>query len=149
MTKRLFSLRTAILLPYILAIIVILTISMTLWTRDYNWLVDEQANKVLTALSENTKQELFTFLSEPLRVNKLFAATISDQEMYDRDDMSDIQSLSTNFIKKTKAELSQLSVISFGDEKKNYVGIRANSTPGSYTLMLQDSRTKGFKHLQK
>lgn len=61
MKKKLFSLRTAILLPYMLAIIVILTISMTLWTRDYNWLVDEQGNKVLTALSENTKQELFTF----------------------------------------------------------------------------------------
>lgn len=147
MKKRLISLRTAILLPFVLVVFLILGIFMFLWAVDYNWLVNEQGAKFLTALSTNTNQELNTLLSEPLRINELFASTITNNRLYGMADSGQIESITTDYLKKLAPSLPQISVISYGDENKNYVGLRKNSSDNSYSLMLQDTRTNNILNI--
>lgn len=147
MKRKNISLRTAIIVPFILLTLLMLTISTTLWTRDYKWLVDTQSERILSALNANTKQKLNTFLSEPQRINTLFANAISDRCLYGKFSTEDIQSLSSSFMLRTRPALPQIGVISYGDENNNFVGIRANQSTGDCSLLLKDSRTNGLLNI--
>ena len=142
MKKRLVSLRTAILVPFILVVFLILGIFMILWAADYNLLVNEQGTKILSAMSTNTNQELNSLLSEPLRINELYSSTIMNYHLYGKSDVSEIQKITSEYVKKLAPSMPQIGIMCFGDENGNFVGVRPNGADKGYSLMLHDSRTK-------
>lgn len=143
MRKPLISLQTAILVPFMFIIMSMLILSIILWTRDYNRLVEEQGQKILGSLIAQTKSDLGMFLNEPKHINKLFASTIAVHEYYNREDLSDIQMLAYNFFNSIRSEIPQISVLSYGDQNKSFVGLRSNENANKMSLLLQDSRTDG------
>lgn len=147
MKKRLVSLRTAILVPFILVVFLILGIFMILWTADYNWLVNEQGTKMLSAMNTNTNQELNNLLNEPLHINELYASTIMNARLYNKTDVSAIENITTEYTKKLAQSMPQIGVLSYGDENGNFIGIRVNGPGKGYSLMLKDSRTKGLLNI--
>jgi len=140
MNNRLISLRTAILTPFILVVFLILGLFMLLWSSDYNYLVNEQGTKILSAMNANTNQELSILLSEPRRINELFARSISSSKAFGKADGTEIEKITSDYLKQISPTLPQVAVLSFGDENKNFIGLRVNKDR-SFSLMLQDART--------
>lgn len=134
------SLRTAVILPIVVIMLAILTMFVVFNARDYDFLAQEQGTRILEALYQNTEQRLRALLLEPQRVAKIYGDYISRQELYDYDDLSDVEVYTLEFMAKLRDDLPQISVMAFGDEVGNYIGIRANDD-SSLDLMLKDSRT--------
>ena len=61
-------------------------------------------------------------------------------------DLSQIETIARTYLKTVQGSLSQISVISYGDEKQRFVGIRANGT-NDFSLMLKDERTNGMLNI--
>jgi PAS domain S-box-containing protein len=141
MFKRLFSLKNAIIIPFISLILLLVIIIASLWQFDYNWLSNEQGNKILYSLNENIKIRLNNMLSEPLRINQLLAAEIQREMSYGKDNAADIEDLIIGLTKNIHSQLPQISVVGYGDENKNFVALRVNDDD-TFTLMLSDSRTE-------
>lgn len=141
MPRKLMSIRTAVILPFVAIMIMIIAVFLILWQKDYNWLVKEQGGKMLHAMSDNTKQRVTYMLSEPLRINKLYEQVISKDELYGKPSVEDIQDYTLEVINELSKELPQISVISYGDENGNFIGYRTRNDQNGFDLMLKDSRT--------
>lgn len=143
MKKTYISLRMAVIFPLIVVVISVLTISLVRSKTDYEFLAKEQGSKIVEALSDNTQNKLNSILSEPLRTAELIANIIGKEKMFLGEDLSKVEEYQVTLMKRLKKDLPQISVISYGDENGNYVGIRDNGQNKGYSLMLKDKRTDG------
>lgn len=141
MPKKLMSIRTAVILPFVAIMVMIIAVFVVLWQKDYNWLVKEQGGKMIHAMSDNTKQRVTYMLSEPLRINKLYEQVISKDGLYGQASAEAIQDYTLDVMKSLSQDLPQISVISYGDENGNFIGYRKRSDEKGFDLMLKDSRT--------
>lgn len=141
MKTKQISLRRAITLPLLLVLIGTFIISAIRYTADYNFLAVNQGTKIVEAMKKNTQNELNSILSEPLIMTELIGETISKQKMHLNEDLSDIQDYQMNLMRILKEKMPQVSVISYGDENGNYVGVRNNGIDQENSLMLKDKRT--------
>ncbi len=146
MRKKKSTLKKALLLPIISIILMIILTFSVLWQFDYSWLSNEHSQKVLNALNENIQIKLDSYLNEPLRINQMLADIIAYQSLYRSTDSSEIESILLNISKDYYTDLPQISVIGYGGENQNFVGIRLNDD-GSQSLMLKDSRTDGLLNI--
>lgn len=141
MKKKLISIKTAIILPFVIIMCVIVITFITLWKLDFDWISKEQGSKLLKLTNENTKQKISFMLAEPLRINQFYNDFISRENIYNQTDMSILQEYTLHLIKNIDSSVPQISVISYGDINKNFIGYRTNNEPNKYDLMLQDIRT--------
>lgn len=143
---RRISIKSALLIPFGIFIGVLLGLLIFVWQRDYNWLAKEQGSKIVTAVNERTQQTLNELLLDPQRLNKVFASELRNRELTDLEDLNEIQQMAQSYFETVQSDLSQISVISYGDEQGRFVGIRANAMD-DFSLMLKDERTDGLLNI--
>lgn len=140
MKSKFYSLKTAIILPVILLITLILMVEGFLWKLDYDFLAKEQGTKILYALNDTTQERLNHLLTEPQNVNRIMG-----QELLMHDLSSDtFQNVEAYFNALTHTlynSMPQISAIGYGAENSNYIGIRYGADFSN--LMLKDARTNG------
>ena len=139
-TKKQFSLRSAVMLPFIT--VLLLTLSVVFYTQNnsYEKLVDDVSGKILTSYTQNTHADLNIFLKAPFIAVQNMVDQIQRYQMYKPNDTKEMQSyLEHSFLGLYKG-LEQMDVLSFGGEQKEYVGFRRESNR-ALSLMLQDKRT--------
>lgn len=139
-------LRTALLIPYMVFIGVLVSLLIFVWQRDYEWIANEQGSKMATAVNENTIHRIDEFMMDPERVNALFASELKFLLSNDTKDLSVIQKHALNFLKTALGDTGNISVVSYGDEMGRFVGFRLNDD-GSISLMLKDERTNGLLNI--
>jgi PAS domain S-box-containing protein len=140
------SIKTALFIPFGIFIAVLLGMLIFVWQQDYNWLAKEQGGKIVTAVNQNTKQKLHEILMAPQEINAVYASTLSTRDLTDGKDLSEIQAVTETYIKTIRETMPQISVVSYGDEKKRFVGLRTNDDT-TYSLMLKDERTNAFLNI--
>ena len=144
MRNRFISLRLAVTMPLIIVLIATFVISIMRYKADYEFLAKEQGSKIVEALTNNTQNELNAILSQPLIMAEIIGCTITNEKMFLGEDLSDIENYQKSLMKSLKAKIPQISVISYGDENGNYIGIRDNGEGKEFSLMLKDVRTGGL-----
>lgn len=145
MIKRI-SIKTALVLPFMIFICVILLMLVSVLQSDYNWLAKEQGTKMAIAVNENTQQKLNELLQDPERINQIFATEIREMALSEQGDLAQMGNVALAYMKTVQENTPQVSVLSFGDEKGRFVGIRANDS-GDFSLMLKDERTAGMLNI--
>jgi len=134
------SLRTAVIVPIVIIMLMILGIFVYFNQRDYDFLAKEQGSKILEALYLNTEQRISELLMEPQRANGYYEDYIARAELFDLEDKVEVEAYTLEFMKKVRQDLPQISAMSFGDEQGDFAGFRVNDDD-SYGLMVKDSRT--------
>jgi len=145
-TTKKISLKRALLVPIIASILIIIATFTILWQRDYKWLSEEHSTKVLRALNENIQIRLDSYLSEPLRINEMLASIIEKDKLYVSYNSNEIERVFLKTAKENLTELPQISVLGYGGENLNFVGIRLNDD-GTRSLMLKDQRTENLLNI--
>ena len=144
--KKKISLNRALLIPIITLILVIIMLFSILWQVDYRWLSEQQSSKILGALNDNIQMKLEHYLSSPLRITEMLSSVVEHESLYASEDASQIESILLKTAREYQTVLPQISVIAYGGENLNFVGIRLNDD-GSNSLMLKDSRTEGMLNI--
>lgn len=134
------SIRTAILLPFLFIIIAIVIIFTVMMTSSYERLAYEQGTKLMTSMNEVAEDNLVTLLKEPKMVNTLFGSLIHLNKYYLDKDYAVLETITLSLMKDIKESIPQVSSIGYGDENKNFLGIRRN-LDDTYTLMVKDQLT--------
>ncbi len=140
MNRRTFSFKTAIIAPFVVLFILVITVVTLMWTSNYKFLAKEQGTKILHALNETTQERLNFLLIQPLNANVVISNELSSKDL-SADNMSQVESYLYRIISSLREPMPQFSVIGYGDENGNYIGFRVN--PDNYSLMLKDVRTEG------
>lgn len=142
MGKQKFSLRQAILVPFAVIVLIVVCTFAILWNYDYDRLAKRQGEDFTQIMSTMIESKIKTLLQEPYRLAELSSAYISREKLFRQEDLKAVQEYELSIYNTLDLSLPQISTISYGDERGNYVGIRLNSDQ-SYNLMLKDKRTKG------
>lgn len=108
--------------------------------RSYEEAVHDLSDKQLSALTENVRNSLTSYLGAPFDAGLSMAHTIGFNHLYKPDDTTALQHYFLDAFQTIYAPIAQLDVIGFGSEAADYVGLRKESD-GSHTLMVQDDRT--------
>ncbi|MCK8060622.1 MULTISPECIES: ATP-binding protein [unclassified Fusibacter] len=137
---KLIKLKTAVLIPLMFIMLATLLTLVITWKSDYDFLAEEQGTRIVQLLKENTDERLKAFMIEPHQMNEVVGLRIKDAIQMENDDYERIQSVYLEFYEKMYDKFPQVSVISFGDERKNYIGVRVNEDM-TKSLMLKDIRT--------
>lgn len=144
--SRHISIKSALLIPFGIFIGILLILLVFVWQNDFNWIAKEQGGKIATAVNENTQQKLNELLLDPERVNQILAAELRETQLTADPDFSQLESMILTYYKTVQKSTPQISVISYGDEKGRFVGLRANGL-NDFSLMLKDERTKGMLNI--
>ncbi len=138
--KKRISIKTALMLPFMIFICVVMILLVSVLQRDYNWLAKEQGTKMANAVNASTEQKLNELLLDPDRVNRVFASEIGEMDLGNQEDLSRLGGVALSYMKSVQKLTPQISVISYGDETGRFVGVRANGQD-DFSLMLKDQRT--------
>lgn len=139
--RRYLSLRSAIIIPYIIIMLVMLIAIGYVWQSNYQFLAQEQGTRIVRVLSDHTIERLSGFLGEPHRLNEMFTTVLSKKTSLSPYDLNYNQDFTLSFIRAQKKNLPQISVVSYGDENGRYLGYRQNDD-GSFSLMRKDEKTQ-------
>ncbi|MBB4843326.1 diguanylate cyclase (GGDEF)-like protein [Paucibacter oligotrophus] len=139
------SLRTAIAVPF--ALILCFTVGFQALTRhqQVNDLVDQEGHRLLAALTNSSRDRLALFLDEPFHIQRDIADAIGRHELYKPGDLQPIHQHLLGVYRDLYAAQHQLSVLSFGSEAGEYVGLRREGE--DFSLMLKDRSTAGQLHI--
>ncbi|MBN3494810.1 EAL domain-containing protein [Vibrio neptunius] len=135
------TLRTAVVLPFVMIFILTIGVIVTLQKRSYEEMVRDISDKQLTALTDNVTLELNDFLTRPLQASLALSHNIGFNQLYEKGNTSIIQHFLLTSFQGLYHSIPQLDVIGFGGEGGEYVGFRKEADQG-YTLMIQDDRTE-------
>ncbi|NLL77775.1 MAG: PAS domain-containing protein [Clostridiales bacterium] len=142
MKEQKLSLRQAILVPFTVIVLVVVSTFAILWNYDYDRLAKRQGESFTHIMSTTIENKITNLLQNPYMLAQLSASYISEEMLFGQEDLKIIQEYEMSIYDTLDFSLPQVSVISYGDENGNYVGIRLNSDR-SYNLMLKDERTDG------
>ncbi len=138
--KKQFSLRTAVMLPFIAVLLITLSIVFYTQNNSYEKLVGDVSEKVLASYTQNTHADLNIFLNAPNFAVKSMVNQIQRYQMYHPNDTKQLQQFLKDSLEGIYTGLEQMDVLSFGGEKKEYIGFRREPN-ADLSLMLQDKRT--------
>jgi len=144
--KTKLSLRTAILLPFLIIILALVIIFSNMIKKNYNEIALSQGTELITAMNTTAEERLMTLLDEPNLVNTLFGSLIELNQYYTSEDYSVLEPLTLGLMKDIKETLPQVSSIGYGDRNKNFLGIRRNVND-TYTLMVKDALTEDLLNI--
>lgn len=142
MKLRRISLRTAVMIPLLIIIILIITIIALLLRNDYKYLANEQGTRMLKTINKLSIEKLKNLMSEPIKVNKMAAQYIMDQELYEKEDLIEIEAYYRKLAKQLYLDVPQINYYGYGDEQKRFVAMRVTGT-GTDNLVLCNEQTKG------
>ncbi|EEX95144.1 sensory box/GGDEF family protein [Vibrio orientalis CIP 102891 = ATCC 33934] len=135
------TLRTAVVLPFVMIFIITIGVIVTVQKHSYEEMVVDISDKQLSALTDNVTLELNRFLNEPFQASLALSHSIGFNRLYQQGDTSDIEHYFLTSFRSLYNSITQLDVIGFGGEGAEYVGFRKEPNKG-YTLMVQDDRTE-------
>lgn len=138
---RQIRLRTALMIPFLIFVSVLIGLLVFVWQKDYDWLAKEQGTRLVNAVNASSIEKLEELLLDPERVNSLYASTIRLNEVGEDPSLAGIQDITKTFMETAIKSTPQIAVISYGDEKGRFVGLRVNEDK-SISLMLKDERTE-------
>ncbi|SHO46720.1 ATP-binding protein [Anaerocolumna xylanovorans] len=141
MGKHKISLRQAILVPFAVIVLVVVSTFAILWNYDYERLAKKQGERVTQIMSTLIEDRVKALLQEPYMLSELSASYISQKNLFVQQDLKEIQDYELSVYKTLALSLPQIATISYGDENGNFAGIRLNND-NSYNLMLKDRRTQ-------
>lgn len=134
------SIRTAVLLPFILIITIIIIFLVISLNYSYHELSRAQADRVLDLMDSKANEKVFSMLENPQSIGQVYATMLSETMIYDKRDFGDIENLVLELTKVIHKQVPQITTMGYGDENGNFVGVRANIND-TYTLMLADDST--------
>lgn len=141
MTKsKAYTLRTAVMLPFTLLLLLTAAVLTFVQHSHYEKMLTEVSTKLLNSYSENISNNLDHFLELPFNTSLTIADSIQRNHLDDVADLSKVENYLYAAMTDIYSQQQQISTIAFGNEKQNYVGFRRHSDQ-SITLMLQDQRT--------
>ncbi|WP_038175459.1 bifunctional diguanylate cyclase/phosphodiesterase [Vibrio pacinii] len=138
--KTQITLRTAVVLPFVLIFIFTIGIIIAVQKSNYEEMVADISDKHLSALTDNVDLELHRFLEEPFQASLALSHSIGFNRLYHPGDTSAIERFFLTSFSGLYNSIQQLDVIGFGGESAEYVGFRKEPN-NDYTLMIQDERT--------
>lgn len=138
--KTKITLRTAVVLPFVLIFIFTVGVIISVQKNSYEEMVSDISDKQLSALTENVTLELNNFLNQPFQASLALSHSIGFNRLYRSGDTSDIEQYFLTAFRHLYHTFPQLDVIGFGGETAEYIGFRKESN-SDYTLMVQDART--------
>ncbi|MCK6263337.1 EAL domain-containing protein [Vibrio sp. ZSDE26] len=136
------TLRTAVVVPFILIFMITMGSIITVQKFSYEEMVEVVSDKHLTSLTTNVVQKLNYYLEEPFQAALSISHSIGQNNLYQKDNLEVIEKYILSSFESLYQPMSQLGVISFGSEAKEYLGFRKEAN-NDYSLMLQDNRTDG------
>lgn len=140
MNKKYYSLKSAIILPFVLLITLILSVEALIWKLDYDFLAKEQGSKIVSALNETTQERLRMLLEQPLNANMVISKELLYKDL-DGNNLEEIEKYLFRIYSALGDSMPQISVTGYGDEQGRYIGFR--KTGMGYDLIVKDSRTEG------
>lgn len=147
--RQTYSIRTIILMPMIVAIVIFMLVFIYKWQYDYNWLAENQGDQILSEINHNINDDVYEMLEHPLVMNQLLATQIQENHTYEDDNLMQIQEDIYIFYKTIYEEAPQVSAIRYGDWLGRFVGYRANEGFDGTELMLKDERTNDMFSIYK
>lgn len=137
------SIKTAVIRAFIAVALLMLAALMVVWQKDYDWISENGGSKVVDGIANHSQGRLVEFFRAPMTLGETLREVIV-YEGYDRaDDLSSMQQTMTNVFTTVHSSLPQLSVVSYGDAEKRFVGVRKNDD-ASFSVMLKDARTAPY-----
>lgn len=144
--KHSFSIRTAILIPFLSIIIAMIIILSIMINRTYDDLALEQGSKLMTTMEQTAEDKLISLLEEPHLVNILYGSLIELNEYYKLEDYRILEPITLSLMENIASSLPHVSSIGYGDYHKNFLGIRKNED-SSFTLMVKDKMTDSLLNI--
>jgi diguanylate cyclase (GGDEF)-like protein len=136
------SLRTAIAVPFVLLFAATVALQALTQQRQVEQLINEESGRLLDSLTASARRRLSQFLDEPFRTQLIVADAIARHRLDQPGDMTEVQHYLRGVYGELFADQQQLSVLSFGSQSGDYVGLRRESG-GGFSLMLKDRSTNG------
>ena len=140
MKPKLLTLRSAVMLPFTLLLLLTVAIITLVQNNSYERMQSKISAKLLNSYSENIKTNLDRFLEQPFSTTLAIADNIQRNQLYQASDLTKIEDYLRSAINDIYYQQKQISTISFGSENKEYVGFRKNKDQDA-SLILQDKRT--------
>lgn len=134
------TLRTAVVLPFVMIFIITLGVIVAVQKSSYEDMVVNVSDQALSSLTDNVTLELNHFLSPAFDASLAISHTIGFGELYRHDDMRQIEAYLRSSFSDLYRSIPNLDAIGFGGEGAEYVGYRREANQG-LTLMLKDRRT--------
>lgn len=141
------SLKTAVIIPFLVAVIAIVTMYVVLWKYDYAYVSKEQGSKIATALNETTQERLKNMINSPVLIHQVYNDYLRQHPELLTTDLSGLESYSVDFLKAIHDKSPQISTLGFGTEAKAYLGVRTTEDPKVFNLMLKDDRTANMLNI--
>ena len=134
------TLRNAVMLPFTLLLLLTVAVLTFVQNSNYERMLDEISDKLLSAHSENTSNNLDRFLEQPFNTTLTIADSIQRNQLYQPSDLSNVENYLYAALTDIYAQQQQISNIAFGSEQQDYIGFRRH-TNKDVSLILQDQRT--------
>jgi len=134
------TLRNAVMLPFTLLLLLTVAVLTFVQNSNYERMLDEISDKLLSAYSENTSNNLDRFLEQPFNTTLTIADSIQRNQLYQPTDTRKIEDYLYAALTDIYSQQQQISTISFGSEQQDYIGFRRHSNK-DVSLILQDQRT--------
>jgi signal transduction histidine kinase len=141
------SLKTAVILPFLAAVIAIVSLYVVLWKYDYANVSKEQGNKIATALNETTQEKLKNLINSPVLIHQVYNGYLRQHPELLTTDLIGLEDYSVSFLTAIHEKSPQISTLGFGTEAKGYLGVRTTEDPQIFNLMLKDDRTKNMLNI--
>ncbi|WP_283150730.1 bifunctional diguanylate cyclase/phosphodiesterase [Silvimonas soli] len=140
-------LRVAIALP--VALILAASVGLQAITQHDNTtrLIDTTSIRIVDALTVTTSNRLANFLEVPFAAQRAVADSIVRYNLYTPGDMQPIYRHIYGTFHNLYQDQTQISVLAFGGENTDFVGIRRKDE--HYNLMLKDASTHGDLRIYK
>ncbi|OEF29428.1 bifunctional diguanylate cyclase/phosphodiesterase [Vibrio rumoiensis] len=141
MTFPRLSLRTAVILPFTIVLVITMLIITVVQKMTYEKMLQEMSQKQLTSISQNIESNLLSFLHAPFKVSIALSEAISYNNLYEEKDVSRL----TDFFRLTYSSLEshipQLDSLAFGGQAfGQYVGLRREKNH-DFSLLIKDHKT--------
>lgn len=140
MRNRMYTLKTAVILPVVIIFVIILLIFVALNRVDNDFLAKEQGSTLVAAINENIEDKLSNLLLDARRANTFYVDYLSRSNSFNALSSEEVSDYTLEVTKMIVDEFPQITVVSYGDILNRYIGVRINDD-ATYSLMLQDHRT--------
>lgn len=140
MTKRTISIKSAITATIVSLNLVIIGVFAAYNSSSFDLLAKKQSDRLLSLLYERTELYFQDFMNDAALFNELYCDQIIYNDNFSEQDLSTIEAYTYFITQKVENRHTQISTISYGDEKGRYIGFRVNPDR-SINLMLKDKRT--------
>lgn len=145
--KRKIKLKTAIIFPFMLVILLILMTFIVIWRNDYKTLGTDQGVRVVEGYVDSTTREMQMFFGAPMDLADIVSSDLAYMAAYAAKDTRPFNDYMIQLLAMSEDKWPQISVISFGLEDGRASGLRDNGPGAEPSLIVQDHYTDMQLHI--